>query len=321
MILYSREHGEILLKRYVEDNRITLASTGAYGSFRFCEIRDEHFSLIYCSLNPAEDLALSLFVNKGFLGFLIVLGNDVTITIARIMKEKLIQRHQYGMISVPQWSSEARLHKNISYAFGVLRIELDYLQMWVSDFPSVGKLIFRAEHGIPSHGGMITIESNSEIIAIAEHLLRQGSDMERGKVYRKSKVEDALLMVLKTHEDRNAILRLSEDDRRKLYEVQGYLLDHLHEKISLPVLAKKIGMSKSKLKRAFKKEFGLPVFRYLYEERMSKARTLILETKEDLQDIAAAVSYNLSSFSSAFKRKYGYPPSDLRDNRIQPESW
>ena len=104
-----------------------------------------------------------------------------------------------------------------------------------------------------------------------------------------------------------------DDERKKLYEAKEILTQQLDAPPSLSELAKQIGLNSFKLKKEFKALFGLPVFKYLQQERLTKAHELLQQRHTSVQEAAWHVGYDsLSSFSNAFAKKYGYRPSEIR---------
>jgi len=82
---------------------------------------------------------------------------------------------------------------------------------------------------------------------------------------------------------------------------------------SLDELSRQIGLNSFKLKKSFKAVFGVPVFKYLQNERMAKAHELLRSKDATVQEAAWQVGYDsLSSFSNAFAKKYGFRPSEIR---------
>ena len=93
---------------------------------------------------------------------------------------------------------------------------------------------------------------------------------------------------------------------------QDILLSDLENPPSLTELAQKIGINTNKLKTEFKARFGVPVFKYLQNERLKKAYHLIKNEQKTIQEAAWAVVYDsLGSFSNAFEKKFGYRPSQV----------
>ncbi len=99
---------------------------------------------------------------------------------------------------------------------------------------------------------------------------------------------------------------------KKFNLAQEILLSNLENPPSLTELAYKIGTNTNKLKKGFKAQFGVPVFKYLQNERLKKAHNLIKNKQNTIQEAAWAVGYDsLGSFSNAFEKKYGYRPSQV----------
>ncbi len=94
---------------------------------------------------------------------------------------------------------------------------------------------------------------------------------------------------------------------------QVYLLKALDQAPGLHELAKCVGTNAKQLNHAFKACVGLTVYEYLREERMKEARKLLASTNVSVSEIAAAVGFSsVSTFSNAFKERYGTPPSRFR---------
>jgi len=78
-------------------------------------------------------------------------------------------------------------------------------------------------------------------------------------------------------------------------------------------LARTSGMSKSKLKRAFKVRFGVTLRQYGVECRMHHALELLRSGRTSVSDVAHPAGYSHhTSFTEAFKKFYGYLPRDVR---------
>lgn len=106
---------------------------------------------------------------------------------------------------------------------------------------------------------------------------------------------------------------VKSSEREKLYEAKEILSSNLDSPPSLNELSRQIGLNSFKLKKNFKELFGVPVFKYLQNERLSKAYELIRNQEASVQEAAWHVGYDsLSSFSNAFSKKFGFRPSQVR---------
>ncbi|MGC3947636.1 MAG: AraC family transcriptional regulator [Chryseolinea sp.] len=107
----------------------------------------------------------------------------------------------------------------------------------------------------------------------------------------------------------------------KLFKAKDIIVNNIAQPPSLTELSKLIGLNSNKLKRNFKELFGLPVFKYLQEERLRKAYELLCGHEMSVQETAWYVGYeSLSSFSNAFQKKYGLRPYELRQQFLSNKS-
>lgn len=106
---------------------------------------------------------------------------------------------------------------------------------------------------------------------------------------------------------------VNEEERNKLYQAKEILTQNLDNPPSLTELSRQIGLNSFKLKKNFKELFGVPVFKYLQNERLSKAHDLLKDGNVTIQEAAWHVGYDsLSSFSNAFAKKFGFRPSAIK---------
>lgn len=78
-------------------------------------------------------------------------------------------------------------------------------------------------------------------------------------------------------------------------------------------LAQLTAMSRSAFMERFSEVCGMPPIKYLTQWRLRSAESLLRDTERTIAQIAAAVGYDSeSSFSKAYKRAFGHPPSHLR---------
>jgi AraC-like DNA-binding protein len=104
-----------------------------------------------------------------------------------------------------------------------------------------------------------------------------------------------------------------EADLEKLKKLHDYILEHLDEPLpTLKVLARKFGSEEHKLKVGFREHYHTSVYHFYQEERLKKAHSLILQTSIILKEVAFMCGFTTYlNFYKAFKKQYGYAPSDL----------
>ena len=91
------------------------------------------------------------------------------------------------------------------------------------------------------------------------------------------------------------------------------LVGRLREPLSLGAIAGELGVSPSYLERAFRRQTGLPIFRYRRRLRLRASLLAVLEGGADLATIALGFGFSSHShFTAAFGREFGVTPLALR---------
>lgn len=114
-------------------------------------------------------------------------------------------------------------------------------------------------------------------------------------------------------EGNKTLLRKSElNQLLKAIEIIEQQIDQLPR---IEVLAREVGLNEKKLQQGFKEIVGKTVNGYIREKRLSKAKTLLMNTDYNLSFIANSVGYNSGSyFSKIFAREFNIGPAAFRKN-------
>lgn len=105
---------------------------------------------------------------------------------------------------------------------------------------------------------------------------------------------------------------IKPEELDKIHQARDIIIQNIDKPPSLTELSKLIGMNNNKLKKNFKQIFGVPVFKYLQNQRLQKAYQLLNREKMTVQEVAWFVGYeSLSSFSNAFYKNFGFRPSEV----------
>jgi len=95
----------------------------------------------------------------------------------------------------------------------------------------------------------------------------------------------------------------------RLVPVIQYIKQNLHDAISLNVLADLAYMTVPSFCRFFKSRMGISPLQYISEERMERARKLLIELDKPVYEIAGLCGYNSDShFCKLFKAHSGMSP-------------
>lgn len=123
------------------------------------------------------------------------------------------------------------------------------------------------------------------------------------------KVARALVMFLKRpggQSQFSAHLAAQTAEKSSVRELQDYVLAHLRDDLSVPVLAAHAGMSERNFARTFRSETGTTPAEFVENARIDAARRLAEDTDLPAKRLAAAVGYaNVDGFRRAFGRRLG----------------
>ena len=86
--------------------------------------------------------------------------------------------------------------------------------------------------------------------------------------------------------------------------------------LSLPVFARRAGLSQRHASRLFQLEFGRSFREYVAELRLERAKALLRETGLSVIEVAGETGWSsLAHFNSVFRRRVGSTPSQFRSGR------
>lgn len=86
----------------------------------------------------------------------------------------------------------------------------------------------------------------------------------------------------------------------------------------IPELAKNLSMSESKMTRLFRSLYGISIHRYIQNQRLEKAASLIAGKNLNVSEAALQSGYNnMSWFSKEFKEKFGISPKKFSISQNQ----
>jgi AraC-like DNA-binding protein len=94
-----------------------------------------------------------------------------------------------------------------------------------------------------------------------------------------------------------------------------YINSHFSEDITLDLLCENFNCSKTTLLSAYKKTYGITVYRDLTDIRLEHAKNLIGESAYSIGEISSRCGFaDQCYFSKVFSKKYGIPPTAYREN-------
>lgn len=106
------------------------------------------------------------------------------------------------------------------------------------------------------------------------------------------------------------------ESRRIILEAMSYIRSHLHLDLSLELCARQFNFSPGYFSNLFKKESGVSFQHFVIQEKMEKAKDMLLSDHQ-VQEIASDLGYeHRRYFSEVFKKYTGLTPSEFREANL-----
>jgi AraC-like DNA-binding protein len=118
---------------------------------------------------------------------------------------------------------------------------------------------------------------------------------------------------LATDPDLNQNCLLVERDKRRVFYAKHIIDNAIFYKFpSIAAIAKQVGASETKVKSDFKNLMGKSMLQYYIQRQMMYAKEMIRQDNFTIKSIAHSLGYSSpSKFTEAFKKYYGFLPSEL----------
>ena len=100
---------------------------------------------------------------------------------------------------------------------------------------------------------------------------------------------------------------------RRVKRTKTVLDQQYRDPPSLEKLAELVGLSASRLAHLFRDETGMSIQSYIVERRLFMAAMLIVQSDEQISQIAYRVGFgDVSNFNHSFKRRFAMSPREYR---------
>jgi AraC-like DNA-binding protein len=151
-------------------------------------------------------------------------------------------------------------------------------------------------------------DTGGRVLTLLEWLRELRGDESREAKRRRNRVFGLAL------EQARVLLEDAPSERGRLADVKYHLDTNYDMDVNMNVLASIADLSHSHLTRLFKKEFGVSPFAYLKEVRIRAARSLLLNTRLPLREIAGRVGLHSEFYLSRLVKEHcGLSPKALRE--------
>ncbi len=196
----------------------------------------------------------------------------------------------------------------------VISISHDWLKKFTNNSPEIDVIRQFAD----THLARTNWTPSSHAIAMVEQIIASGHmpDVLR-TLYIESRVliliEEAFRQLL-SYQEPERLSNIRPQDRERLKTVEQHLKSHLGHQVSAKELANAVGVSINSLQRLLTKTYGMSASKFIRTFMLEKARTLMERDGISIAEAAYLAGYNSpANFATAFKKCFGFSPSNLSD--------
>ena len=108
-------------------------------------------------------------------------------------------------------------------------------------------------------------------------------------------------------------LRFQTQATDRFSDIVAWIVTHLHENLSVEILAARACCSVRHFSRLFKSVFGNTPANFVEELRLTEARHRLAEPRNSLESVGSSVGFHsVDAFSRAFERHFGLRPQNYR---------
>ena len=142
-------------------------------------------------------------------------------------------------------------------------------------------------------------------LKIVDYILKPVNFEEFGEI-----IDNLKINIYRAEEENNIE---KKEDNQLIFNMTGYLKEHIGEDISLKKLADYFHLSPNYTGQIFKDKIGVNYQAYLANLRMEEAKSLLLTTQKSVAEIAELVGYkDYRIFTRTFKRMEKITPTKYR---------
>lgn len=210
-------------------------------------------------------------------------------------------------------NTQIRFAKDVVYKTFDIHLPAGFLKEYAGENRLLDLFLERMQKGESAFLSDRRISVNPKIIHAIEDIKNCVYSGLTRRIYLESKILELLALGMDSLENQPPAIRLTDYEKRRVLETTQIIREHIASPYTIADLAQKVGVNQTKLKQGFKSLTGKTIFGYLQEIRMEQAKKYLLDTNLSIQEISHLSGYlNLSNFSAAFKKTFGFPPSSLR---------
>lgn len=236
--------------------------------------------------------------------------------IPAVKKLNIFGRSRHNIRYIPSAVHEYEMKTGVEYAYFLMVLSKDYYFKLINRHSSLhDEFVQEIEKGGYTSFAPKDLMVTPEMMKVITELKDANKTGELRRLHTEAKIMELLIYQLEqlNAQDVAQARSLRTEDITKLEQARAILEEQFIDPPSQKELSLLVAMNESKLRREFKEYFATTIHDYVVRLRMEYARKLLLEEKRTIHETAELTGFNhQNNFSSAFKKYFGIPPSDIR---------
>ncbi|MCI6537004.1 MAG: AraC family transcriptional regulator [Lachnospiraceae bacterium] len=252
-----------------------------------------------------------------------------TVTLLPILRQKYLELREMERRNVSPKSrnfllEEMPLYNRVNviegsewiqhFAEGKITLIREELSAFVSMLVENGELNIESMYGIVHRLSMAFYASMEMRKQPVNEMLTTSEYLE--KFNQASRSVENLYVFLDYLENYNqSVIKNLQEDHFLSIQIRQYIKDHIEEDLTREEIANSFFMSKDYISHIFKKETGESLISAINEEKIRKAKEMLITSAASVSEIATNLGItNFSYFTRIFKKETGVSPQEFRKN-------
>ncbi|MBX2922559.1 MAG: helix-turn-helix transcriptional regulator [Chitinophagaceae bacterium] len=280
-------------------------------------LRTDGLVLLDFRFDTVEDMIWEISVEQECVLMVFLLDGNVT-EADRILQRKTNNTPGYhNLLYVNSFNHLYNLRKNSSFDTFCIFLSKDFYFNIIGKTNSIhDEFAHQIHSGLGSGLSDQYMPMNFEMESI---ITKVRNCTRKGNFHRlclEIKVQELLLLQLEQYHNTYVEVKqkpvLHDDDIAKIKVAKAILEESYNTPPTIKQLARMAGVNEFKLKKGFKALFQCTIHEYVLKFRMEKANQLVRGQSLQMREVAMELGYkNPSHFSAAFKKHFGFLPTEM----------
>ena len=276
---------------------------------------DHDFCCIQISNSKMKNISFEKLADKSIIQFHFSLQGDTTCFFNNRNYSRDISEGKYQILYNPKQDLNIDIESKKGSFFICILISINrFHKLFYQDLDKISYLNIKDSVNKYYHEE----EISDEIKLALNEITKYETNSTKTNLYLKAKIYEIISLIFlkesKTNLEECPFLA-SDETVRKIKLAKDIMIEEFASPPTLIELSDRIKLSLKKLKEGFKRIYGQPIYRYLLEYKMQRAKRMLLEDKYNVNEISMMFGYsNASHFIASFKKRFGITPKSFVKN-------